>query len=137
MCEGRRLAALSAGAVLMFSAGFAAGQRPAPTGDQMVEQTLLATIDLAKAVARPGDRELRLSRVTVAPHGHIGLHSHEDDPTVVYVVSGVLTNHHDDGTTNEVRAGDAFAEFGPKSHWVENAGSTAASFVFASVSRPQ
>jgi quercetin dioxygenase-like cupin family protein len=51
------------------------------------------------------------------------------------VVSGVLTNHHDDGTTNEVRAGDAFAEFGPKSHWVENAGSTAASFVFASVSR--
>jgi quercetin dioxygenase-like cupin family protein len=135
MREGRQLAALSIGAVLMFSVGFAAGQRPAPTGDQSVEQTLLATIDLAKAVARPGDRELRLSRVTVAPHGHIGLHSHEDDPTVVYVVSGVLTNHHDDGTTNEVRAGDAFAEFGPKSHWVENAGSTAASFVFASVSR--
>ena len=135
MREGRRLAALSIGAVLMFSAGFAAGQRPTPTGDQSVEQTLLATIDLAKAVARPGDRELRLSRVTVAPHGHIGLHSHEDDPTVVYVVSGVLTNHHDDGTTSEVRAGDAFAEFGPKSHWVENAGSTPASFVFASVSR--
>jgi quercetin dioxygenase-like cupin family protein len=135
MREGLRLAALSIGAVLMFSAGFAAGQRPTPTGDQSVEQTLLATIDLAKAVARPGDRELRLSRVTVAPHGHIGLHSHEDDPTVVYVVSGVLTNHHDDGTTSEVRAGDAFAEFGPKSHWVENAGSTPASFVFASVSR--
>ena len=134
MREGLRLAALSIGAVLMFSAGFAAGQRPT-TGDQSVEQTLLATIDLAKAVARPGDRELRLSRVTVAPHGHIGLHSHEDDPTVVYVVSGVLTNHHDDGTTSEVRAGDAFAEFGPKSHWVENAGSTPASFVFASVSR--
>jgi quercetin dioxygenase-like cupin family protein len=135
MREGLRLAALSIGAVLMFSAGFAAGQRPTPTGDQSVEQTLLATIDLAKAVARPGDRELRLSRVTVAPHGHIGLHSHEDDPTVVYVVSGVLTNHHDDGTTSEVRAGDAFAEFGPKSHWVENAASTPASFVFASVSR--
>ena len=135
MRQSVRMAALSGGAVIVFCAGFAAGQRPAPTGDQSVEQTLLATIDLAKAVARPGDRELRLSRVTVAPHGHIGLHSHEDDPTVVYVVSGVLTNHHDDGTTNEVRAGDAFAEFGAKSHWVENAGSTAASFVFASVSR--
>jgi quercetin dioxygenase-like cupin family protein len=137
MCEGRRLAALSIGAVLMFSAGFAAGQRPAPTGDQMVEQTLLATIDLAKAVARPGDRELRLSRVTVAPHGHIGLHSHEDDPTVVYVLAGVITNHHDDGTTNEVQAGQAFAEFGPRSHWVENNRSTPAAFVFASVSRRQ
>ena len=137
MRQSVRMAALSASAVIVFCAGFAAGQRPAPTGDQSVDQTLLATIDLAKAVARPGDRELRLSRVTVAPHGHIGLHSHEDDPTVVYVVSGVLTNHHDDGTTNEVRAGEAFAEFGPKSHWVENVGSTPASFVFASVSRRQ
>jgi quercetin dioxygenase-like cupin family protein len=132
-----RMAALGAGAAIVFCAGFAAGQQSAPHGDQMVEQTLLTTIDLAKVVTRPGDRELRLSRVTVAPHGRIGLHSHEDDPTVVYVVSGVLTNHHDDGTTNEVRAGEAFAEFGPKSHWVENAASTPATFVFASVSPRQ
>ena len=130
-----RVTALAAGAAMLFCAGFAAGQQSAPHGDHMVDQSLLATIDLAKAVAHPGDRELRLSRVTVAPRGHIGLHSHEDDPTVVYVVSGVLTNHHGDGTTNEVRAGEAFAEFGPKSHWVENAASTPATFVFASVSR--
>jgi len=135
MRDGVRMAALCAGAVILFCAGFAVGQVRAPHGDQLVEQTLLATIDLAKAAARPGDRELRLSRVTVAPHGHIGLHSHEDDPTVVYVVSGALINHHEDGTTNEVRAGEAFAEFGPKSHWVENAGSAPATFVFASVSR--
>ena len=137
MRHGVRIAALGTGALIIFCAGYAAGQRHAPEGDQLVEQTLLATIDLAKAVTQPGDRELRLSRVTVAPHGHIGLHSHEDDPTVVYVVSGVLTNHHDDGTTNEVRAGEAFAEFGPKPHWVENAASTPATFVFASVSRRQ
>jgi quercetin dioxygenase-like cupin family protein len=136
MRHGIRMAALGAGA-LIFCAGYAAGQLHAPHGDERVDQTLLATIDLAKAVTQPGERELRLNRVTVAPHGHIGLHSHEDDPTVVYVVSGVLTNHHDDGTTNEVRAGEAFAEFGPKSHWVENAGSTPATFVFASVSRRQ
>src|SRR5690349_8119445 len=110
-----RMAALCAGATIVFWAGYAAGQRSAPHGDHMVDQTLLASIDLAQAVTQPGDRELRLSRVTVAPHGHIGLHSHEDDPTVVYVVSGMLTNHHDDGTTNEIRAGEAFAESGPKS----------------------
>jgi quercetin dioxygenase-like cupin family protein len=75
--------------------------------------------------------------VHIAPHGHIGLHSHEDDPTVVYVLAGVITNHHDDGTTNEVQAGQAFAEFGPRPHWVENNGSTPAAFVFASVSRRQ
>jgi len=27
---------------------------------------------------------MRLNRVTIAPGGHIGLHSHADDPTVVY-----------------------------------------------------
>jgi quercetin dioxygenase-like cupin family protein len=126
-----------AGALMMFAAGFAAGQHAAPAGDQLVEQTLLASIDLAKAVGGTADRELRLSRVTIAPHGHIGLHSHQDDPTVVYMLAGVLTNHHDDGTTEDLRAGQAFAEFGPKSHWVENNGSTPAAFVFASVSRKQ
>jgi quercetin dioxygenase-like cupin family protein len=137
MREPLRIAMLAAAALVLFSAGFAAGQRSAPAGDRLVDQTLLATIDLAKAVDGLGDRELRLSRVNVAPHGHIGLHSHQDDPTVVYLLSGVLTNHHDDGMTEEIQAGQAFAEFGPKSHWVENKGETPATFVFASVSRRQ
>ena len=129
------LAASVVAALALFSAGFAAGQHRAPSGDRLVEQTLLASIDLAKAVDTLGDRELRLSHVTIAPGGHIGLHSHVDDPTVVYLVSGVLTNHHDGGSTEELTAGQAFAEFGPKSHWVENRGAGPATFVFASVSR--
>jgi quercetin dioxygenase-like cupin family protein len=137
MREPGRIAMLSAAALVVSSAGFAAGQRSAPTDDRLVEQTVLTTIDLAKAVDGLGERELRLSRVDIAPQGHIGLHSHQDDPTVVYVLSGVLTNHHDGGMIEEVRAGQAFAEFGPKSHWVENKGPAPASFVFASVSRRQ
>ena len=129
--------ALAAAALAVFYAGFAAGQHAAPSGDRGVEQTLLATIDLAKAITGFPDRQMRLSRVTVAPGGHIGLHGHADDPTVVYLVSGVLTNHHDDGRVEELRAGQAFAEFGPKLHWVENKGSAAATFVFTSVSGRQ
>jgi quercetin dioxygenase-like cupin family protein len=132
-----RLATAIVAGVVLFSAGFAAGQHQAPSGDERVQQTLLASIDLAKAVGTSGERELRLSHVTVAPGGHIGLHSHVDDPTVVYLVSGALINHHDDGRTEELKAGQAFAEFGPKSHWVENRGATPATFVFASVSRRQ
>ena len=132
-----RIVAAIAAALVLFSAGFAAGQHQAPSGDQRVQQRLLASIDLAKAVESLGDRELRLSHVTVAPGGHIGLHSHVDDPTVVYLVSGALINHHHDGATEELHAGQAFAEFGPKSHWVENRGAAAAIFVFASVSRRQ
>ena len=137
MSEPLRLAALAVAVLAAFSTGIAVGQRSAPHDDQSVEQTLLATIDLAKAVDDLGNRELRLSRVTIAPHGHIGLHSHKDDPTVVYLISGALTNYHDDGTTEEVHAGQAFAEFGPKSHWVENRASAPATFVFASVSARQ
>src|SRR5215470_10497463 len=98
-------AVVTAVAVLaVFSAGFAAGQHAAPSGDTGVEQTLLATIDLAKAIDGFPDRQMRLSRVTVAPGGHIGLHGHADDPTVVYLVSGVLINHHDDGHAEELKA---------------------------------
>jgi len=132
-----RLATAIVAALALFSAGFAAGQHQAPSGDERVQQRLLASIDLAKAVATFGERELRLSHVTVAPGGHIGLHSHIDDPTVVYLVSGAFINHHDDGTTEELTAGQAFAEYGPKSHWVENRATAPATFVFASVSRRQ
>lgn len=137
MSEPLRIAVSAAAALAVFSVGIAIGQRSAPHDDRSVEQTLLASIDLAKAVDHLGDRELRLSRVTVAPKGHIGLHSHQDDPTVVYLISGTLTNYHDDGTTEELHAGEAFAEFGPRSHWVENKGSAPATFVFTSVSRRQ
>jgi quercetin dioxygenase-like cupin family protein len=127
------VAALALGLLAVFSAGFATGQRSAPRVDHLVQQTLLTTIDLTKAIGRLDNRELRMSRVTVAPNGHIGLHSHKDDPTIVYLIDGVLTNYHDDGTTEELHTGQA--EFGPKSHWVENRGPNAATFVFASVSR--
>jgi quercetin dioxygenase-like cupin family protein len=118
-----------------FSGGFAVGQHSGPGDNSLVEQTQLIVIDLAKAVDQLGSRELTLTRVTVAPNGHIGLHNHKDDPTVAYLIGGALTNYHDDGTTEELQAGQAFAEFGPKSHWVENKGTIPATFVFASVSR--
>jgi quercetin dioxygenase-like cupin family protein len=130
-----RIAASVAAVFGLLAAGFAAGQHGAPTDDRLIEQRLLASIGLAKAVETLGDREMRLSHVTIAPGGHIGLHSHADDPTLVYLVNGVITNHHDDGSTEELRAGQAFAEFGPKSHWVENRGAAPVTFVFVSVSR--
>jgi len=129
------IAAIAAGMLAGFGGGFAAGPRSAPHEDRLVEQTSLTAIDLTKAVSRLGHRELRLSQVVIAPGGHIGLHNHRDDPTVAYVIDGALTNHHDDGTVDELRAGQAFAEFGARSHWVENKGTMPATFVFASVSR--
>jgi hypothetical protein len=51
------------------------------------------------------------------------------------LLSGVLTNHHDDGTTEEFGPGHAFAEFGPRAHWVENTGSKPVTFIVANIHR--
>src|SRR5437762_3977814 len=75
------------------------------------------------------------SSAVIAPGGQVGLHSHRGDPTIVYMLSGVLTNHHDDGTTEEFHPGEAFAEYGPRSHWVENKGSAPVRFIVANIHR--
>ena len=71
----------------------------------------------------------------MAAGAHIGLHSHQGDPTIVYVLDGVLTNDHDDGTTEKFQPGEVFAEFGPRSHWVENNGPTPVVFIAANIHR--
>ena len=130
-----RIAAWSLAGMSLFTAGFALGQYPAPTDYKGVKEAVLAAIDLAKEIDSVENRELRVSRAIVAAGGHIGLHSHRGDPTIVYVVDGVLTNYHDDGTTEEFRSGQVFAEFGPRSHWVENNGPTPVMFIAANIHR--
>ena len=129
------IAAWSSVGMALFSTGFALGQYSAPTDYKGVKESVLAAIDLAKEIDSVEDRELRVSRAIVAPGGHIGLHSHRGDPTIVYVLEGVLTNHHDDGTTQEFQPGEVFAEFGPRSHWVENNGLTPVVFIAANIHR--
>jgi quercetin dioxygenase-like cupin family protein len=130
-----RIAASSLASLVLVSAGYVLGQQWAPTDYKLVTEDVLAAIDLAKEIDGVQDRELRLSRATIAPGGHVALHSHQGDPTIVYILSGVLTNHHDDGTVEEVRPGESFAESGPHSHWVENRGSVPASFIVANIHR--
>ena len=130
-----RITAWSSAGLALFIAGLALGQHPAPTDYNGVEESVLAAIDLAKEIDGVENRELRVSRATVAPAGHIGLHSHRGDPTIVYVLAGILTNHQDNGTTEEFRSGQVFAEFGPRLHWVENTGPTPVTFIVANIHR--
>jgi len=135
MRAARHTIALCSAGLALVAAGFVLGQQSAPTDYRSVTEDVLAAIDLAKEIDSIANRELRLSRAVVAPGGHIGLHSHQGDPTIVYLLSGVLTNHHDDGTTQEFHPGEAFAEFGPRAHWVENKGSGPVTFIVANIHR--
>jgi quercetin dioxygenase-like cupin family protein len=130
-----RITAWFLSGLALFTAGFALGQGAAPPDYKGVEESVLAAIDLAKEIDSVENRELRVSRAIVTPGGHVGLHNHQGDPTIVYVLEGVLTNHHDDGTTEEFRPGQVFAELGPRSHWVENKESTPVTFIAANIDR--
>jgi len=132
---GLRVAAASFAGLAFLLAGVVLGQEIAPTDYKLVQEQVLAAIDLAQEIDKVENRELRVSHATLAPGGHIGLHSHQGDPTIVYVLSGILTNHHDDGTTEEFQAGQVFTELGPRSHWVENRGPTPVTFIAANIHR--
>lgn len=129
-----RLALMCGAGSLLFAAGVVFGQQTAPTDYRGFRQAVLASIDLAGRISDVQNRELRLTRATVMPRGHIPLHSHAGDPTIVYVLSGVLTNHQN-GRVSALRPGDVLAESGPGSHWVENAGSQPLVFLAANLHR--
>src|SRR6476620_6855574 len=133
--QARHIGALCCAGLTLLIAGFVLGQQTLSTDYKLVAEEVLTTVDLAKEIDSVAGRELRLSRAVVAPGGHIGVHRHQGDPTIVYLLSGVLTNHHDDGTTEELQANQVFAEFGSRAHWVENKGTTPAVFIVANIHR--
>lgn len=128
-----RAAVCGTAGFMLFSAGYGLGQQSAPADYKLVSEDVVAGIDLAGEIDSVQDRELRLSRATIGPGGHIGLHSHQGDPTIVYLLSGVLTNHHDDGTIEKFHEGQVFAEFGRRAHWVENQDSGPVTFIVANI----
>jgi quercetin dioxygenase-like cupin family protein len=119
----------------MFAAGLALGAEAPPTDWRGFTTQVLASVDLGGRVFDVANRDLRLSRATLAPGGHVPVHSHQGDPTIVYVLSGVLTNHHLDGSVRDYHAGEVFAESGPQQHWIENDGSVPVVYLDANVHR--
>src|SRR5437762_4642170 len=81
-------------AFVLLDAGFVLGRQSAPTDYKLVSEDVLAAIDLAKEIDSVRGRELRLSSAVIAPGGHVGLHSHRGDPTIVYMLSGVRSEEH-------------------------------------------
>jgi quercetin dioxygenase-like cupin family protein len=86
-----------------------------------VERETLATVKLA-GWRGVGELFLRTRRLTIAPHGVIPTHDHEDRPSIVYIVSGELIEH---STLCSVpihhKAGEWTPEFGPgHAHWWDN-----------------
>ena len=132
------LAAAAAGAFLVDAGPASAGTCPpdkvlkTPRAIESKEsggvaRETLSTVNL-KGWRSVGDLFLRTRRLTIAGHGIVPTHNHEDRPSIVFVVKGELIEHSTlCSTPIRHKAGDWTPEFGPgHGHWWENPNATEA-----------
>lgn len=131
--SNRLLAASAAAAFLLAGTGAAsAGQCPADkvlaqprpienAPDIGVDRPILDTVDLT-GWRGMGNFMLRLRKLTIAPHGVVPTHDHNDRPSIVHVVEGEIIEHNAFCSVPILhRAGDTAAEAGAGHiHWWEN-----------------
>lgn len=86
-----------------------------------VDRETLSVVDL-KGWRNVGPLFLRTRRLTIAPHGIVPTHEHEDRPSIVFVVEGELIEHSSlCSVPIHHKAGEWTPEFGPgHAHWWEN-----------------
>jgi len=63
------------------------------------------------------------AKITIDPGSSIGLHQHENEEEIFYVIQGKATIN-DNGDLSEVKAGDSIITGNGASHAVENTGDT-------------
>lgn len=80
---------------------------------------LLSEIPLAPEFQSTDNRRMRMRVLTVAKGGVVALHSHENRPSVEYVLSGTATEFKD-GTEKVYHTGDVVSADHTTSHWWRN-----------------
>ncbi|MBI3565069.1 MAG: cupin domain-containing protein [Elusimicrobia bacterium] len=93
---------------------------------QGVTSRLLSSVDLGPEIEGMAGRKLRMRLFTFAPGAVFGpLHDHKGRPGLVYVLSGVITDHRD-GVATDYGPGLGWPEDRNTRHWLENRGAVPA-----------
>jgi quercetin dioxygenase-like cupin family protein len=123
--------------VLVFGAGYVAGQRKAPP-PQTIGQSdeLLRSLDLTGEIESGQGRPLRMRKITVQPGGALAPHNHVDRPAVTYMLSGEMTYYPEGKAPVTVRAGEGSAEGRATTHWGENTGTVPAVWIAVDIPKP-
>lgn len=119
-----------------FLAGYAAGQRQAPS--QTVGQTeeVLRTLDLSSELDSAKGRPLRMRKITLQPGGVLGLHNHVDRPAITYLLEGEMTYHQDGKPVQVIKPGGGSPEGRATTHWAENTGKVPAVWIAVDIPKP-
>jgi quercetin dioxygenase-like cupin family protein len=98
------------------------GAATAPVG---VVDTELASIDLSKENVKLDQRRLRLRQMTIQPGGIVPMHSHEDRPALIMVVSGEIYEYNSKCAVPILhKAGEVAREALGTKHWWKNTGTS-------------
>ncbi len=117
------------------SPGFRMSGETQPKG---VTDTVLAAIDLSKEKVNLQDRELRTRKLVVQPGGVVPLHSHEDRPALIYIVSGSIHEYASNCSVPiEHKAGEVSVEKLGVQHWWKNTGKVPAVLLSSDVFHDQ
>jgi quercetin dioxygenase-like cupin family protein len=131
--RGLLLAAVVAGASVAAFPAFA-GECPAdqkkPDARQPVDfkpvgvtDTVIASIEVAKAPFNINDRLFRMRKLTIEANGIVPWHSHADRPAIIYIIEGEINEYASNCAAPIVhKAGDVVAETPEVSHWWRNLG---------------
>jgi len=140
-----RAARLTLASSLAFAGWAHAGECPAgksaanalanaPSAPVGVTDTELASVDLSKENVKLDQRRLRLRHMTIAPGGIVPLHSHEDRPALIMVVSGeIYENSSKCGVPILHKAGDIARESLGTKHWWKNSSSQPVELTIADI----
>ncbi len=79
-------------------------------------------VDLGPEINGMAGRQLRLRVLSIAPGGHIGVHSHQDRPSAVYALQGIDTITLGDGSKKILKPGDTTSATKDTTHWHKNEG---------------
>jgi quercetin dioxygenase-like cupin family protein len=86
-----------------------------------VTDTVIASIDVAKAPFNINDRLFRMRKLTIEPNGIVPWHSHADRPAIIYIIEGEINEYASNCTVPILhKAGDVVAETPEVSHWWKN-----------------
>jgi len=125
----------------MATVGAYAGDKPlikgAPTKHQGFTTPAKQEVDLDGQIPGMEGRKLRVRLLTIAPGGHIKVHSHKNRPAAFYVVSGATTITYGDGTTKRFPAGTTGHATVDTVHYHKNNESVPAVFVAADIIQPK
>ena len=134
MRNGMLAAAAGVGIVVIGAQALGAQEAP-PT--QAKDQTVntIASMDLASEMPQLTGRYLRARLRTLKPGGHGALHSHRDDPAILYVISGTLTICTPDGKCTDILEGQAISEGKEATHWATNKGLAQATYFVVEIGK--